>query len=128
MMPSFSKRHIYTCIRDAIIIYLFIYSINNFFINTYNEQFRYLIIVLISVCLIYCILRCIWALIATILILATINYYFYNHKTKLKHFIVDFSALFNFFIYLFLISLNIQTLETFNKVDYFLMMYKMITF
>jgi hypothetical protein len=127
-MPSFSKRQIFTCIRDTIIISFFLFLINNYFIDIKNAQLMYIIIILISFILIYCFFRCLWAFFSSILILASINYYFQHHTTKFKRFIIDFSALFNFFVYLYLFSINIQSLEKFNKIDIYLLIYKAITF
>lgn len=125
-MPSFNKKQIYSCIRDILLITIFIYIINYLASEFDMQIIQYASIVLILLILVYCALKCLWALIASLLILLSINYYFQKHSTKKKHLLVDFSALFNFFAYLYLISISINAFEKINKVDLILFFIKMI--
>jgi hypothetical protein len=128
-MPSFSKRQIVSGIRDLIILGIILIISKNFLINFEKSNILYYIILLfISVIGLYCLIKMIWAVIASILILTTINYYFYNHTTKFQHLLLDISALLNMFIYLYLLSITYDILSHINKSDILILLFKSIKF
>tara|TARA_Y100000590_G_scaffold337881_1_gene384984 strand:- start:5079 stop:5462 length:384 start_codon:yes stop_codon:yes gene_type:complete len=127
-MTAFAKKQIFICIRDLILISLFIYAINFFTAQLDIQIIQYASIVLIFLIFGYCLLKCLWALMASLLILISINYYFQKHSTKKKNLLLDLSALFNFFTYLYLISISINTFEKINKIDLILLILKIIGF
>jgi hypothetical protein len=128
-MPSFSKRQIVSGIRDLIIPGIILIISKNFLINFEKSNILYYIILLfIGVIGLYCLIKMIWAVIASILILTTINYYFYNHTTKFQHLLLDISALLNMFIYLYLLSITYDILSHINKSDILILLFKSIKF
>jgi|GEM_PF-5817194 hypothetical protein len=128
-MPSFSKRQIVSGIRDLIILGIILIISKNFLINFEKSNILYYIILLfIGVIGLYCLIKMIWAVIASILILTTINYYFYNHTTKFQHLLLDISALLNMFIYLYLLSITYDILSHINKSDILILLFKSIKF
>ena len=128
-MPSFSKRQIVSGIRDLIILGIILIISKNFLINFEKSNILYYIILsFISVIGLYCLIKMIWAVIASILILTTINYYFYNHTTKFQHLLLDISALLNMFIYLYLLSITYDILSHINKSDILILLFKSIKF
>ena len=128
-MPSFSKRQIVSGIRDLIILGIILIISRNFLINFEKSNILYYIILLfIGVIGLYCLIKMIWAVIASILILTTINYYFYNHTTKFQHLLLDISALLNMFIYLYLLSITYDILSHINKSDILILLFKSIKF
>ena len=128
-MPSFSKRQIVSGIRDLIILGIILIISKNFLINFEKSNTLYYIILLfIGVIGLYCLIKMIWAVIASILILTTINYYFYNHTTKFQHLLLDISALLNMFIYLYLLSITYDILSHINKSDILILLFKSIKF
>ena len=123
-MPSFSKRQIVSGIRDLIILGIILIISKNFLINFEKSNILYYIILLfIGVIGLYCLIKMIWAVIASILILTTINYYFYNHTTKFQHLLLDISALLNMFIYLYLLSITYDILSHINKSDILILLF-----
>ena len=128
-MPSFSKKQIVSGIRDLIILGIILIISKNFLINFEKSNILYYIILLfIGVIGLYCLIKMIWAVIASILILTTINYYFYNHTTKFQHLLLDISALLNMFIYLYLLSITYDILSHINKSDILILLFKSIKF
>ncbi len=128
-MPSFSKKQIVSGIRDLIILGIILIISKNFLINFEKSNILYYIILLfIGVIGLYCLIKMIWAVIASLLILTTINYYFYNHTTKFQHLLLDISALLNMFIYLYLLSITYDILSHINKSDILILLFKSIKF
>ena len=127
-MPLLQKRQILYFIRDVLVVYALIYTTTNHLIDISNTQFRYAIIILIILSLIYCTFRCFSALIVIIMKLITINNYFLSDTRDTQYSKIIPTAILSFFIYLYLISLNIEALEIFNKIDFYLLIFKAITF
>jgi len=128
-MPSFSKKQIVSGIRDLIILGIILIISKNFLINFEKSNILYYIILLfIGFIGLYCLIKMIWAVIASLLILTTINYYFYNHSTKFQHLLLDVSALLNMFIYLYLLSITYDILSNINKSDILILVFKSIKF
>ena len=128
-MPSFSKKQIISGIRDLVILGIILIISKNFLMNFEKSNILYYIILLfIGVIGLYCLIKMIWAVIASILILTTINYYFYNHTTKFQHLLLDISALLNMFIYLYLLSITYDILSHINKSDILILLFKSIKF
>ena len=122
------KKQILYFIRDVITVYALYYTVTNYLIDISNKQFRYTIIIVIILSLIYCTFKCFSALIIIILRLITINNYFLSYKKNTQYSKQIPIAILSFFIYLYLISLNINALEVFNKIDFYLLVFKAITF
>jgi len=128
-MPSFSKKQIITGIRDLIIIGIILFTSKQFLIDFEKTNILYyIVLLLVGIIGIYCLLKMIWAVIASFLILTTINYYFYNHSTKFQHLLLDVSALLNMFIYLYLLSVSYEILSHINKSDILILLFKSIKF
>ncbi len=127
-MPLLQKKQILYFIRDILVVYALYYTTTNHLIDISNTQFRYAIIISIILSLIYCAFRCFSALIIVILKLITINNYFLSHSRNTQYSKLIPAAILSFFIYLYLISLNIKALEMFNKIDFYLLVFKAITF
>ncbi len=127
-MPMLQKKQILYFIRDVITVYALYYTVTNYLIDISNKQFRYTIIIAIILSLIYCTFKCFSALIIIILRLITINNYFLSYKKNTQYSKQIPIAILSFFIYLYLISLNINALEVFNKIDFYLLVFKAITF
>ncbi|MFT6497351.1 MAG: hypothetical protein ACJATM_000960 [Alphaproteobacteria bacterium] len=128
-MPSFSKKQIISGIRDLIILGIILIISKNFLMNFEKSNILYYIILLfIGFIGLYCLIKMIWAVIASLLILTTINYYFYNHSTKFQHLLLDVSALLNMFIYLYLLSITYDILSNINKSDILILVFKSIKF
>ena len=127
-MPLLQKKQILYIIRDVLVVYTLYYATTNHLIDISNIQFRYAIIISIILSLIYCTFRCFSALIIIILKLITINNYFLSHGRNAQYLELIPAAILSFFIYLYLISLNIKALEIFNKIDFYLLVFKAITF
>lgn len=127
-MPLLQKKQILYIIRDVLVVYTLYYATTNHLIDISNIQFRYAIIISIILSLIYCTFRCFSALIIIILKLITINNYFLSHGRNAQYLKLIPAAILSFFIYLYLISLNIKALEIFNKIDFYLLVFKAITF
>ena len=127
-MPLLQKKQILYFIRDVLVVYALYYTTTNYLIDISNTQFRYGVIISIILSLIYCTFRCFSALIVVILKLMTINNYFLGHSRNTQYSKLIPTAILSFFIYLYLISLNIDALEVFNKIDFYLLVFKAITF
>ena len=127
-MPMLQKKQILYFIRDVITVYALYYTVTNHLIDISNKQFRYTIIIAITLSLIYCTFKCFYALIIIILRLITINNYFLSYKKNTQYSKQIPTAILSFFIYLYLISLNINALEVFNKIDFYLLVFKALTF
>ncbi len=128
-MPSFSKKQIISGIRDLVILGIILIISKNFLMNFEKSNILYYIILLfIGFIGLYCLIKMIWAVIASLLILTTINYYFYNHSTKFQHLLLDVSALLNMFIYLYLLSITYDILSNINKSDILILVFKSIKF
>ena len=127
-MPLFQKKQILFFTRDVLVVYVLYYTTTYHLIGISNAQFRYAIIISIILSLIYCTFRCISALIFIILKLITINNYFLSHSRNSQYSKLIPTAILSFFIYFYLISLNIKALEIFNKIDFYLLVFKAITF
>ena len=121
------KKQILYFIRDVITVYAIYYTVTNHLIDISNKQFRYTIIIAIIASLIYCTFKCFSALIIIILRLITINNYFLRNKKNTQYSKQIPKAILSFFIYLYLISLNIEALEVFNKIDFYLLVFKALT-
>ena len=121
------KKQILYFIRDVIIVYAIYYTVTNHLIDISNKQFRYTIIIAIILSLIYCAFKCFSALIIIILRLISINNYFLSNKKNTQYSKQIPKAILSFFIYLYLISLNIDALEVFNKIDFYLLVFKALT-
>ena len=122
------KKQFLYFIRDVITMYALYYTVTNHLIDISNKQFRYTIIIAITLSLIYCTFKCFYALIIIILRLITINNYFLSYKKNTQYSKQIPTAILSFFIYLYLISLNINALEVFNKIDFYLLVFKALTF
>lgn len=122
------KKQILYFIRDVITVYAIYYTVTNHLIDISNKQFRYTIIIAIILSLIYCAFKCFSALIIIILRLISINNYFLSNKKNTQYSKQIPKAILSFFIYLYLISLNIDALEVFNKIDFYLLVFKALTF
>ena len=122
------KKQILYFIRDVITVYALYYTVTNHLVDISNKQFRYAIIIVIILSLIYCTFKCFSALIIIILRLITINNYFLSYKKNTQYSKQIPTAILSFFIYLYLISLNIDALEVFNKIDFYLLVFKAVTF
>ncbi len=121
------KKQILYFIRDVITVYAIYYTVTNHLIDISNKQFRYTIIIAIILSLIYCAFKCFSALIIIILRLISINNYFLSNKKNTQYSKQIPKAVLSFFIYLYLISLNIDALEVFNKIDFYLLVFKALT-
>jgi len=121
------KKQILYFIRDVITVYAIYYTVTNHLIDISNKQFRYTIIIAIILSLIYCAFKCFSALIIIILRLISINNYFLSNKKNTQYSKQIPKAILSFFIYLYLISLNIDALEVFNKIDFYLLVFKALT-
>ena len=121
------KKQILYFIRDVITVYAIYYTVTNHLIDISNKQFRYTIIIVIILSLIYCAFKCFSALIIIILRLISINNYFLSNKKNTQYSKQIPKAILSFFIYLYLISLNIDALEVFNKIDFYLLVFKALT-
>ena len=122
------KKQFLYFIRDVITMYALYYTVTNHLIDISNKQFRYTIIIAITLSLIYCTFKCLSALIIIILRLITINNYFLSYKKNTQYSKQIPTAILSFFIYLYLVSLNIDALEVFNKIDFYLLVFKALTF
>ena len=127
-MPLLQKKQILFFTRDVLVVYVLYYTTTYHLIGISNTQFRYAIIISIILSLIYCTFRCFSALIFIILKLITINNYFLSHSRNSQYSKLIPTAILSFFIYFYLISLNIKALEIFNKIDFYLLVFKAITF
>ena len=127
-MLMLQKKQILYFIRDVITVYALYYTVTNHLVDISNKQFRYAIIIVITLSLIYCTFKCFSALIIIILRLITINNYFLSYKKNTQYSKQIPTAILSFFIYLYLISLNIDALEVFNKIDFYLLVFKAVTF
>ncbi len=121
------KKQILYFIRDVITVYAIYYTVTNHLIDISNKQFRYTIIIVIILSLIYCAFKCFSALIIIILRLISINNYFLSNKKNTQYSKQIPKAVLSFFIYLYLISLNIDALEVFNKIDFYLLVFRALT-
>ena len=121
------KKQILYFIRDVITVYAIYYTVTNHLIDISNKQFRYTIIIAIILSLIYCAFKCFSALIIIILRLISINNYFLSNKKNTQYSKQIPKAILSFFIYLYLISLNIDALEVFNKIDFYLLVFRALT-
>ena len=121
------KKQILYFIRDVITVYAIYYTVTNHLIDISNKQFRYTIIIAIILSLIYCAFKCFSALIIIILRLISINNYFLSNKKNTQYSKQIPKAVLSFFIYLYLISLNIDALEVFNKIDFYLLVFRALT-
>ncbi len=126
-MPSIQKEQILYCIRDVIAVCTLTYFTKNYLISTSSTPFRYAIIIIISLSLIYCSFKCFSALINAILKLVTINSQFQRHAIITQYSIQSIAKILYFFIYLYLVSINIDALEEFNKIDFYLLIFKVVT-
>ena len=126
-MPMLQKKQILYFIRDVITVYAIYYTVTNHLIDISNKQFRYTIIIVIILSLIYCAFKCFSALIIIILRLISINNYFLSNKKNTQYSKQIPKAVLSFFIYLYLISLNIDALEVFNKIDFYLLVFRALT-
>ncbi len=127
-MQFLQKNQITHLIRDTIAVYALNLAATDYLIDINNSQLRYAIIIIITLSLIYCSFKCFSALIEIILKLITINNRFLNYKRNTQYLRVIPTAILYFFIYLYLILLNIDALEVFNKIDFYLLIFKAVTF
>ncbi len=127
-MQFLQKNQITHLIRDTIAVYALNLAATDYLIDINNTQLRYAIIIIITLSLIYCSFKCFSALIEIILKLITINNRFLNYKRNTQYLRVIPTAILYFFIYLYLILLNIDALEVFNKIDFYLLIFKAVTF
>ena len=127
-MQFLQKNQITYLIRDTIAVYALNLAATDYLIDINNTQLRYAIIIIITLSLIYCSFKCFSALIEIILKLITINNRFLNYKRNTQYLRVIPTAILYFFIYLYLILLNIDALEVFNKIDFYLLIFKAVTF
>ena len=126
-MPSLSKKQAFTSIRDIILISLFIFVLEKYALGIENAQARYLFIALIIISFLYCILKFLSALLASLIIVIKIGSYFHQEKS-IQNATSDLSTLFSLFIYLYALSINISAFEKINKIDFYLLIYKVISF
>ena len=127
-MQFLQKNQITHLIRDTIAVYALNLAATDYLIDINNSQLRYAIIIIITLSLIYCSFKCFSALIEIILKLITINNRFLNYKRNTQYLRVIPTTILYFFIYLYLILLNIDALEVFNKIDFYLLIFKAVTF
>ena len=127
-MPLLQTKQVLYCIRDVILVSILHYMAINHFVNVINTPVRYAIIIIISLTLVYCSFRCLSSLIKTSFQLITINNHFQRYKKKPENKKLSVTIILSFFVYLYLISLNINALEEFNKIDFYLLIFKAITF
>ena len=128
MMPLLPIKQVLYCIRDVILVYILHYMAINHFVNVINTPVRYAIIIIISLTLVYCSFRCLSSLIKTSFQLITINNHFQRYTKKPENSKLSVITISSFFVYLYLMSLNINALEEFNKIDFYLLIFKAITF
>ena len=126
-MSPLSKKQAFTSIRDIILISLFIYVIEEYALSVENAQVRYLFIALIIVSFLYCILKFLSALLTSSIIVIRIGSYFHQKK-NIRNTTADLTILLSLFIYLYLLSINISAFEKINKIDFYLLIYKVISF
>ena len=126
-MSPLSKKQAFTSIRDIILISLFIYVIEEYALSVENAQARYLFIALIITSLVYCILKFLSALLSSSIIVIRIGSYFHQKK-NIRNTTSDLTILLSLFIYLYLLSINISAFEKINKIDFYLLIYKVISF
>jgi ABC-type Na+ efflux pump permease subunit len=126
-MSPLSKKQAFTSIRDIILISLFIYVIEEYALSVENAQARYLFIALIITSLLYCILKFLSALLSSSIIVIRIGSYFHQKK-NIRNTTSDLTILLSLFIYLYLLSINISAFEKINKIDFYLLIYKVISF
>lgn len=126
-MSLLSKKQAFTSIRDIILISLFIYVIEEYALSVENAQVRYLFIALIIISFLYCILKFLSALLSSSIIVIRIGSYFHQKK-NIRNTTSDLTILLSLFIYLYLLSINISAFEKINKIDFYLLIYKVISF
>ena len=126
-MSLLSKKQAFTSIRDIILISLFIYVIEEYALSVENAQVRYLFIALIIISFLYCILKFLYALLSSSIIVLRIGSYFHQKK-NIRNTTSDLTILLSLFIYLYLLSINISAFEKINKIDFYLLIYKVISF
>ena len=126
-MSPLSKKQAFTSIRDIILISLFIYVIEEYALSVENAQVRYLFIALIIISFLYCILKFLSALLTSSIIVIRIGSYFHQKK-NIRNTTADLTILLSLFIYLYLLSINISAFEKINKIDFYLLIYKVISF
>ncbi len=126
-MSPLSKKQAFTSIRDIILISLFIYVIEEYALSVENAQVRYLFIALIIISFLYCILKFLYALLSSSIIVLRIGSYFHQKK-NIRNTTSDLTILLSLFIYLYLLSINISAFEKINKIDFYLLIYKVISF
>ena len=126
-MSPLSKKQAFTSIRDIILISLFIYVIEEYALSVENAQARYLFIALIIISFLYCILKFLSALLSSSIIVIRIGSYFHQKK-NIRNTTSDLTILLSLFIYLYLLSINISAFEKINKIDFYLLIYKVISF
>ena len=126
-MSPLSKKQAFTSIRDIILISLFIYVIEEYALSVENAQVRYLFIALIIISFLYCILKFLSALLSSSIIVIRIGSYFHQKK-NIRNTTSDLTVLLSLFIYLYLLSINISAFEKINKIDFYLLIYKVISF
>ncbi len=126
-MSPLSKKQAFTSIRDIILISLFIYVIEEYVLSVENAQVRYLFIALIIISFLYCILKFLSALLTSSIIVIRVGSYFHQEKS-VRNINSDLITLLSLFIYLYLLSINISAFEKINKIDFYLLIYKVISF
>lgn len=126
-MSPLSKKQAFTSIRDIILISLFIYVIEEYALSVENAQVRYLFIALIIISFLYCILKFLSALLTSSIIVIRVGSYFHQEKS-IRNINSDLITLLSLFIYLYLLSINISAFEKINKIDFYLLIYKVISF
>tara|TARA_B100001093_G_scaffold226311_1_gene216896 strand:+ start:4811 stop:5191 length:381 start_codon:yes stop_codon:yes gene_type:complete len=125
-MSPLSKKQAFTSIRDIILISLFIYVIEEYALSVENAQVRYLFIALIIISFLYCILKFLSALLSSSIIVIRVGSYFHQEKS-IRNINSDLITLLSLFIYLYLLSINIRAFEKINKIDFYLLIYKVIS-
>jgi hypothetical protein len=125
-MSPLSKKQAFTSIRDIILISLFIYVIEEYVLSVENAQVRYLFIALIIISFLYCILKFLSALLSSSIIVIRVGSYFHQEKS-IRNINSDLITLLSLFIYLYLLSINIRAFEKINKIDFYLLIYKVIS-
>ncbi len=126
-MSPLSKKQAFTSIRDIILISLFIYVIEEYVLSVENAQVRYLFIALIIISFLYCILKFLSALLTSSIIVIRVGSYFHQEKS-IRNINSDLITLLSLFIYLYLLSINISAFEKINKIDFYLLIYKVMSF
>ena len=126
-MSPLSKKQAFTSIRDIILISLFIYVIEEYVLSVENAQVRYLFIALIIISFLYCIPKFLSALLTSSIIVIRVGSYFHQEKS-IRNINSDLITLLSLFIYLYLLSINISAFEKINKIDFYLLIYKVISF